>query len=92
MAYSPWHGIKLQRMSVIGLQYYKQHFIFSNQLIQFFLGLDQYRSQNQQLVLLCIVTVYTLPMIVHQSNAHVDINFTCIYVLLVITMDLIPNS
>ncbi|KAI4487798.1 hypothetical protein M0802_011813 [Mischocyttarus mexicanus] len=49
-----------------GLTFYKQHFFFSNLLVRFLLGFDQYRSRNQQLFLVSTIIVYTLPLIVHQ--------------------------
>nr|KAF7411040.1 hypothetical protein H0235_013647 [Vespula pensylvanica] len=49
-------------MLPIGLSYYKRHFLFSNRLLQFFLGLNS----RDQFFMLCAIIGYLLPLIVHQ--------------------------
>nr|XP_050860781.1 uncharacterized protein LOC127068540 [Vespula vulgaris] len=49
-------------MLPIGLSYYERHFLFSNRLLQFFLGLNS----RDQFFMLCAIIGYLLPLIVHQ--------------------------
>ncbi|KAI4484003.1 hypothetical protein M0804_007459 [Polistes exclamans] len=53
-------------MSLKGSSYYKQHFLYSNRLVQLIMGLRPNQSSYDQLFRWCTVSAYVLPMIVHQ--------------------------
>ncbi|KAL2714434.1 LOW QUALITY PROTEIN: hypothetical protein V1478_015619 [Vespula squamosa] len=55
-------NVRYSTMSPIGLSYYERHFLFSNRLVQFFLGLNS----RDQFFMFCAILLYLLPMIVHQ--------------------------
>ncbi|XP_035737962.1 uncharacterized protein LOC118448607 [Vespa mandarinia] len=45
---------------------FEQHFLFSNRLVALVIGLHPNRNLNNQLFLVCLVTIYLFPIIVHQ--------------------------
>ncbi|XP_035737964.1 uncharacterized protein LOC118448608 [Vespa mandarinia] len=53
-------------MSTRGACFFEQHFLFSNRLVQFVLGLRPNQNSNDQLFQLCTVIAYVLPIIIHQ--------------------------
>ncbi|KAL2714432.1 uncharacterized protein V1478_015617 [Vespula squamosa] len=53
-------------MSARGVNFFEQHFLLSNRLVQFVLGLRPNQSSNDQLFLLCTIIAYVLPILVHQ--------------------------
>ncbi|KAI4484000.1 hypothetical protein M0804_007456 [Polistes exclamans] len=52
-------------MYVRGLTYYENHFLYSNKLFQFIMGLRPYQNSNFQLFQLCTTIVYMVPIFVH---------------------------
>ncbi|XP_014613403.1 PREDICTED: uncharacterized protein LOC106791908 [Polistes canadensis] len=52
-------------MYVRGLTYYENHFLYSNKLFQFIMGLRPYQNSNFQLFQLCTTIVYIVPIFVH---------------------------
>ncbi|KAI4487803.1 hypothetical protein M0802_011818 [Mischocyttarus mexicanus] len=66
------------RMSSSGLAYFDQHFLLSNRLLQFLIRIHPNQSSNEQLFLLCTVTVCVSPMILHQMKllyAHFKLDY-----------------
>nr|XP_050861011.1 uncharacterized protein LOC127068648 [Vespula vulgaris] len=53
-------------MSLRGSEYYEQHFLLSKEIVQFILGVRRHQNSKDLLFFLCVVTIYVLPMIVHQ--------------------------
>lgn len=49
-----------------GLTYFEQHFMFSNRLAALVMGLNPHSNLKNQLFLICGVTIYVIPIIVHQ--------------------------
>ncbi|XP_047360822.1 uncharacterized protein LOC124953455 [Vespa velutina] len=49
-----------------GLTYFEQHFLFSNKLFQYTMGLRPYQNSRDLLFHVCIITVYLFPGIAHQ--------------------------
>ncbi|XP_047361017.1 uncharacterized protein LOC124953536 [Vespa velutina] len=65
-------------MSLEGLVCFEQHFLFSNRIFQFLIRIRPNQSSNEQLILLCAVLVFVLPLILHQIKlllAHVKIDY-----------------
>ncbi|KAL2714462.1 hypothetical protein V1478_015647 [Vespula squamosa] len=58
-------------MSLRGLNYYERHFLFSYKMVQFVMGLRPYQNSYEQLLFICTITLYSLPMVLHQVNVYV---------------------
>lgn len=59
-------NINCIKMSLRGSEYYEQHFLLSKEIVQFILGVRRHQNSKDLLFFLCVVTIYVLPMIVHQ--------------------------
>ncbi|KAL2738168.1 LOW QUALITY PROTEIN: hypothetical protein V1477_011527 [Vespula maculifrons] len=58
-----------------GSEYYEQHFLLSKEIVQFILGVRRHQNSKDLLFFLCVVTIYVLPMIVHQlSTLDIKLN------------------
>nr|KAF7411043.1 hypothetical protein H0235_013650 [Vespula pensylvanica] len=53
-------------MCTRGVSFFEQHFLLSNRLVQFVLGLRPNQNSNDQLFLLCSIIAYVLPILTHQ--------------------------
>lgn len=55
-------------MSLNGLIYFEEHFLFSYRVVQFIMGLRPYQNSYDQLLFICVIIFYSLPMILYQVN------------------------
>ncbi|XP_047361027.1 uncharacterized protein LOC124953545 [Vespa velutina] len=53
-------------MTTRGVNFFEQHFLLSNRLVQLVLGLRPYQNWNGQLITLCIITIFLFPGIFYQ--------------------------
>ncbi|KAF7386937.1 hypothetical protein HZH66_011389 [Vespula vulgaris] len=58
--------LKVLTMSLRGLSYYEHHFLLSNRLVQLIIGLRPHQTSIQAFFIFSAITVYVLPMILHQ--------------------------
>ncbi|KAF7388641.1 hypothetical protein HZH68_012583 [Vespula germanica] len=58
--------LKVLTMSLRGLCYYEHHFLLSNRLVQLIIGLRPHQTSIQAFFIFSAITVYVLPMILHQ--------------------------
>ncbi|XP_035737958.1 uncharacterized protein LOC118448602 [Vespa mandarinia] len=59
--------VRIFIMSVAsGLTYFEQHFLFSNKLFQYTMGLRPYQNSRDLLFQVCIITIYLFPGVAHQ--------------------------
>lgn len=68
-----------QTMSLRGLSYYEQHFLFSNRLVQLVIGLNPEQTSIQILFIFSMIAAYVLPMILHQVKAFLSSSFLFLY-------------
>ncbi|KAL2714431.1 hypothetical protein V1478_015616 [Vespula squamosa] len=53
-------------MATRRVNFFEQHFLLSNRLVQLVLGLRPYQNSNDQLIALCSITIFLFPGIFHQ--------------------------
>ncbi|KAL2714430.1 hypothetical protein V1478_015615 [Vespula squamosa] len=53
-------------MATRRVNFFEQHFLLSNRLVQLVLGLRPYQNSNGQLIALCSITIFLFPGIFHQ--------------------------
>ncbi|KAL2714465.1 uncharacterized protein V1478_015650 [Vespula squamosa] len=56
------------KMARKGVNFFEQHFLFSNRLVQLILGVRPDQNFKKQLFILCSVIIYVLPVIIHQVD------------------------
>lgn len=74
---------------------FEEHFLFSNRLVQFLIGLRPHQNSNNHFFLFSTVTVYVLPGILHQVICfylwsilyiYISFFFVIIYIFLIILL------
>ncbi|KAL2714467.1 uncharacterized protein V1478_015652 [Vespula squamosa] len=77
-------------MATRSVSFFERHFLFSNQLVLFILGLRSGQSLNQQFFIFSAIIIYLLPGIIHQCYVLLAFSFYQFYQLS--TMDITMQS
>lgn len=68
-----------------GMNFFEQHFFFSNKLVQLIFGLRSDQNSQKQLFIVCAVTIYVLPVIGHQVSVSLHVETFDTTIIIVIT-------